>query len=120
MAVGVRRVACPRAPQGRIGSGGGRSAARLYANCEDSSSGKTRLGRTTKAGDAYRSLLAVLDRGDASACRLETRIRRRATACVAECLRDRAAYDEGKPNNPLTKKKTERLSFQMPAGALAA
>ena len=32
----------------------------------------------------------------------------------------RAAYDEEKPNSRLMRKKAERLSFEMPADALAA
>jgi hypothetical protein len=36
------------------------------------------------------------------------------------CLRDHAPYDEAKPNRARTRKKTERQSFEMPAGALAA
>jgi transposase len=62
--------------------------------------------------------LAVQDRSNhnKATCALANKLARIAYAC----LRDHAAYDEEKPNSRLTRKKTERLSFEMPAGALAA
>jgi transposase len=62
--------------------------------------------------------LAVQDRSNhnKACCALANKLARIAYAC----LRDHAAYDEEKPNSRLTRKKTERLSFELPAGTLAA
>ena len=62
--------------------------------------------------------LGVQDRSNhnKACCALANKLARIAYAC----LRDRAPYDEDKPNSRLTRKKSERLSFEMPAGALAA
>jgi hypothetical protein len=62
--------------------------------------------------------LAVQDRSNhnKATCALANKLARIAYAC----LRDHVAYDEEKPNSRLTRKKTERLSFEMPPGALAA
>lgn len=115
---------------------------------EHSSGQHRKLGRISKQGDRYlrmllthgaRSVLraaaaarnagkqvtglrawalAVQDRSNhnKACCALANKLARIAYAC----LRDHAAYDEQKPNSPLIRKKTERLSFEMPAGALAA
>lgn len=115
---------------------------------EHSSGQHRQLGRISKQGDRYlrmllthgaRSVLraaaaarnagkpvqglrawalAVQDRSNhnKACCALANKLARIAYAC----LRDHAAYDEEKPNSRLTRKKTERLSFEMPAGALAA
>jgi transposase len=62
--------------------------------------------------------LAVQDRSNhnKACCALANKLARIAYAC----LRDHAAYDEERPNSRLTRKKTERMSFELPAGALAA
>jgi transposase len=62
--------------------------------------------------------LAVQDRSNhnKACCALANKLARIAYAC----LRDQAAYDEAKPNSRLARKKAERLSFEMPVGALAA
>lgn len=111
---------------------------------KESSSGQHRkLGRISKQGDRYlrmllthgaRSVLraaaaarnagkpvsglrawalAVQDRSNhnKACCALANKLARIAYAC----LRDHAAYDEAKPNRRLTRKKAERLSFEMPA-----
>ena len=116
---------------------------------KESSSGQHRkLGRISKQGDRYlrmllthgaRSVLraaaaarnggkpvsglrawalGVQDRSNhnKATCALANKLARIAYAC----LRDHAAYDEAKPNSRLTRKKTERLSFEMPALALSA
>ena len=49
-------------------------------------------------------------------CALANKLARIAYAC----LHDHAAYDECKPNSRLARKKTERLSLEMPVSALAA
>jgi hypothetical protein len=49
-------------------------------------------------------------------CALANKLARIAYAC----LRDHAPWDEEEPNSHLTRKKTERASFAMPAGALPA
>lgn len=61
--------------------------------------------------------LAVQDRSNhnKACCALANKLARIAYAC----LRDHVAFDEAKPNSQRTRKKTERLSFEMPAGALA-
>jgi len=115
---------------------------------EHSSGQRRQLGRISKQGDRYlrmllthgaRSVLraaaaarnagkqlsglrawalAVQDRSNhnKACCALANKLARIAYAC----LRDHAAYDEGKPNSRLARKKSERLSFEMPPGALAA
>ena len=115
---------------------------------EHSSGQRRQLGRISKQGDRYlrmllthgaRSVLraaaaarnagkhvtglrawalAVQDRSNhnKACCALANKLARIAYAC----LRDHAAYDEEKPNSQRTRKKTERLSFELPAGALAA
>jgi transposase len=115
---------------------------------EHSSGQHRQLGRISKQGDRYlrmllthgaRSVLraaaaarnagkqvtglrawalAVQDRSNhnKACCALANKLARIAYAC----LRDHAPYDEEKPNSQRTRKKTERLSFEMPAGALAA
>jgi transposase len=114
---------------------------------EHSSGQRRQLGRISKQGDRYlrmllthgaRSVLraaaaarsagkavsglrawalAVQDRSNhnKACCALANKLARIAYAC----LRDHAAYDEEKPNSRLTRKKTERLSFELPAGALS-
>lgn len=56
--------------------------------------------------------LAVQDRSNhnKACCALANKLARIAYAC----LRDHAAYDETRPNSRLTRKKAERLSFEMP------
>ena len=115
---------------------------------EHSSGQQRHLGRISKQGDCYlrmllthgaRSVLraaaaarqagkpvqglrawalGVQDRSNhnKACCVLANKLARIAYAC----LRDHAAYDQEKPNSPLTRKKTDRLSFEMPAGVLAA
>jgi transposase len=115
---------------------------------EHSSGQRRQLGRISKQGDRYlrmllthgaRSLLraaaaarsagkpvaglrawalAVQDRSNhnKACCALANKLARIAYACP----RDHAAYDEAIPNSRLTRKKAERLSFEMPAGTLAA
>ena len=115
---------------------------------EHSSGQHRQLGRISKQGDRYlrmllthgaRSVLraaaaarnagkqvsglrawalGVQDRSNhnKACCALANKLARIAYAC----LRDHANYDEDKPNSQLTKKKTDRLSFEMPAGPLAA
>jgi transposase len=62
--------------------------------------------------------LAVQDRSNhnKACCALANKLARIAYAC----LRDHVAYDEAKPNSRLARKKAGRLSFEMPALALAA
>jgi hypothetical protein len=62
--------------------------------------------------------LAVQDRSNhnKACCALANKLARIAYAC----LRDQAPYAEERPNSQLTRNKTDRLSFQMPAGTLAA
>ena len=113
---------------------------------EHSSGQRRQLGRISKQGDRYlrmllthgaRSVLraaaaarnagksvtglrawalAVQDRSNhnKACCALANKLARIAYAC----LRDHAAYNEEKPNSRLTRTKTERLSFEMPALAL--
>lgn len=115
---------------------------------EHSSGQRRQLGRISKQGDRYlrmllthgaRSVLraaaaarnagkqltglrawalAVQDRSNhnKACCALANKLARIAYAC----LRDHAAYDEGKPNSRLGRRKSERLSFEPPPGALAA
>ena len=115
---------------------------------EHSSGQHRKLGRISKQGDRYlrmllthgaRSVLraaaaarnagktvtglrawalAVQDRSNhnKACCALANKLARIAYAC----LRDHAAYDEAMPNGRLMRKKTERLSFEMPAGAVRA
>jgi transposase len=115
---------------------------------EHSSGQHRQLGRISKQGDRYlrmllthgaRSVLraaaaarnagkqvtglrawalGVQDRSNhnKACCALANKLARVAYAC----LRDHSPYDAEKPNSQRTRKKTERLSFEMPAGALAA
>jgi transposase len=115
---------------------------------EHSSGQHRQLGRISKQGDRYlrmllthgaRSVLraaaaarnagkqvtglrawalAVQDRSNhnKACCALANKLARIAYAC----LRDHVAYDEAKPNSRLARRKAGRLSFEMPAGALAA
>jgi transposase len=87
---------------------GARSVLRAAAAARNS--GKTVTGLRAWA-------LAVQDRSNhnKACCALANKLARIAYAC----LRDHAAFDEAKPNSQRTRKKTDRLSFEMPAGALA-
>ncbi len=69
-------------------------------------------------GSAHHRALSAQNRSNhnKACCALANKLARIAYAC----LRDHAPYDDDKPNSPRTRKKTERLSFEMPAGALAA
>lgn len=115
---------------------------------EHSSGQHRQLGRISKQGDRYlrmllthgaRSVLraaaaarnagkpvaglrawalAVQDRSNhnKACCALANKLARIAYAC----LRDRAPYDEARPNRGLARKKAERLSFEMPLLAAGA